>query len=140
MNGCPATRVASFGLLLAAAACGGDDVGALPPPMLVVDEREIDFHDVFVGSVDRFSVQFENGGGRPLTITALTPGTPWSDEFQWDGPQPPIVIEPDDALTVRILYHPRTEGADEARLVIGSDDPFVPEFTLILRGRGVPRP
>ena len=129
----------ALGGLLALTLLGGcqeDDAVVADVPVLVVDSRDIDFGDKLVNSVTRLSAVFGNEGEGILTIEDITQGDLWNDAFQWESVSTPLDLEMGEELRLMILFQPMTAQVARAELLIHSNDPEVPVFTLELQGRG----
>lgn len=97
------------------------------------------------GAPGRQSYLVRNLGSAPLTISSITielsdpesfPAPPSGElEFSFDANQElrDLQIDPDGSpLRLQVAYNPEDEGADQAYLVIDSNDPDEPQFKVLL--------
>ena len=122
---------------------GGDDIilsrftPDLAGPHLEIIPSVMNFGDIAVGQTGRKTVVLHNIGGSPLTILQGSFSKP-SEEFTMDHRC--FVIPPFDSCPLEVEFSPRSRGLREAVITFTSDDPFRPDQSVDLSGRGIPAP
>ena len=98
----------------------------------------IHFGGVQVGETGLSTVQLQNTGGTPLTITGVTLDDP-SGSFAITQPElplpAPIVLGPQNTIDLFVTFTPSTTGPASASVTVVSDDPASPS-TATITGTG----
>lgn len=109
-----------------------------PEPDIEASGLEADFGLVDVDTFAEFLVTVSNAGTAPLTIDSLMLEQDSSLQFYTTAlSQLPLVLDPNGAVEIGLLYAPVMEGQAAATLVVLSDDPDESRLEIILSGEGV---
>lgn len=90
-------------------------------PEITISPENMNFGYVQVNSTSQQDLIITNTGASDLTVYPLTIGT--GDVFTFVNLETPLVLEPDDTLTVAISFTPTAETAYADTIYISSDDP-----------------
>ncbi len=95
---------------------------AAPTPQIAVDPTSLDFGITPLGSEQSVDIDIQNTGDAPLTVTNIEvvegAGAGFTLQGGFGDDQ---VIQPDDTVTVTVLYTPLAVGTSEGQLRISSD-------------------
>lgn len=111
-----------------------DPINTLPPPVAVFPDSVVDLGAVHIDS--SLLVQFPIGNEGRYWLT-IDPAMTDTTDFSIVSP-PPWRIAPLDTIDIQLQFHPRTGGRRETILILETNDPTAPEYTLILQGTGYP--
>lgn len=110
---------------------------AAPAPAIALSPASLTFGSVTVGGSSSLTVQVQNPGTAPLSVTAVSrcanPVT--SAEFGW-SPAAPFTVAAGGSTTVTVTYTPTAAGADAGCLAFSSNDTARPVVSLDVSGTG----
>ncbi|HKQ62614.1 MAG TPA: choice-of-anchor D domain-containing protein [Candidatus Polarisedimenticolaceae bacterium] len=106
----------------------------LAAPNLRVSADLLEFGNVFLGQAAPRSLQLENTGSAPLTVSVLT------DRAEFVPTATSFVLAPHASAELRVVFAPAAAGPSAALLALASDDPDRPLLELPLAGTGVEPP
>lgn len=99
-------------------------------PMLEISETQLDFGLVGFWQSQGQGFQLHNNGTSDLTVSQWT-----IDDSQFTVDiDLPLVIAPDAAEFVTVTFTPTLRGQAVSQLILTSDDPSLPETTVVLTG------
>jgi len=106
-------------------------------PEISVTPQAVEFGDVEIGTEQTGRVTVTNTGNANLSLQSLA-------VVQADGAgfgfmpldQLPLTVEPNSVVEIEVVFTPSAEGAANAILQIGSDDPEHPLVEVLLSGAG----
>lgn len=102
------------------------------------DQMDVDFGQVDIGDTQSAFVTVANTGNANMTLQSLSILQDKDVQFDFVPLQQlPVTIEPDTAIEIEVLFGPVAEGATEAVLQIGSDDPDQVVVEVNLYGEGL---
>ncbi|HEX8438983.1 choice-of-anchor D domain-containing protein, partial [Archangium sp.] len=104
-------------------------------PRLDVSPSPLAFGDVRVGTTVTKTVIVKNVGTGPITFTSLS--TEAGSPFELVTPTTvPFTLASNEQVVVTVKFSPTAEGAVTGTLVLGTDDPAIPNVTVALSGSG----
>ena len=110
---------------------------AAPAPAIALSPAALPFGSVTVGGSTSLTVQVQNPGTAPLSVSAVarcaSPAT--STEFGW-SPAAPFTVAAGGSTTVTVTYTPTAAGADAGCLAFSSNDTARPVVSLDVSGTG----
>ncbi|MGE5174847.1 MAG: S8 family serine peptidase [Hyphomicrobiales bacterium] len=111
------------------------DLDVVAAPDIAVSADSVEFGPVFVGATVRDTIFVSNEGVLPLEVASVTATGP---EFTVTPPS--FTVAPGEARAVLVSYAPAAVATAAASLVVRSDDPDRPEWTIPLAGLGLAPP
>jgi hypothetical protein len=108
-------------------------------PDIEVDPLEVDFDRIGEGDVVRAQVNISNVGIRDLIIdsTTLMPLVEGDASIRIVTPLPPgWLLQPNETVTVELVFAPEDTALHEATLLIGNSDPDESLVEVPVRGQG----
>jgi uncharacterized repeat protein (TIGR01451 family) len=118
----------------------GQELWALPlAPELFVSPPSVDFggRRIGTGPSAPSSVQIQNAGTSPLTVTSVVLGGSAPSSFGvsgWVGM--PVTLAPGEGLGLSVTFNPASLGPKSATITVASDDPADPDEVVTLSGVG----
>lgn len=110
---------------------------ANPDPFIGTIPTSIDFGEVDIGSSAQKGLLVTNFNGHDLIIYSIELN-PVGGDFQVNNvPVLPLIIIPQGAHELQVVYTPTVEGDASATLAIASNDPAMPVLTVNIKGVGV---
>jgi hypothetical protein len=114
---------------------GNVNIGArATPPEITVTPASCAFGDVPVGSIANKTIVVSNKGSQNLTVSSTTLGGWNANQFSIVSGRAPFVLSPGGSREVVIGFKPTQKGTKNATLLILSNDPDDPSFTVSLAG------
>lgn len=110
-----------------------------PVPMIQLSASTVSIGDVQVGSSDFRNLVITNGGdaGTVLSVTSITSSNP---DYVVSGCLVPAFLSAGQSCTEVITFAPAAVGADNATLIVSSNDPLNPTKLITLTGNGTSVP
>ncbi|MGA9673305.1 MAG: choice-of-anchor D domain-containing protein [Terracidiphilus sp.] len=103
-------------------------------PVLSVDQTSLAFGNVLLKTPATLPVTLTSTGSSPVTIYSATPSGPG---FLVGGVTFPMVLNPNQAVTLNVLFDPTVLGAATGQLTIVSNSSVNPTDNISLSGTGV---
>jgi len=109
--------------------------GGTLEPALCVSPDHLDFGNVAAGTQADQSFTITSCGQGALGIRGITMQTGTSVDYSFAQPRvrTPQFLAPSQSLQVKVLYKPRTSGADFGAVELLTNDPHTPRFLVKLR-------
>ena len=103
---------------------------------ILAGRTEHDFGRCEAGTVsDTVAFTVRNVGATPLTISSVSVATP---SFRIiNPPAVPHQLALWDSLVIRAAFTPQQHGEERDSIVIASDDPLHPAYSLVISGKGI---
>lgn len=110
-------------------------VGKQSTPNIEVSPLELTFATEVYGKQTK-TLTIKNRGTLPLTVNALGFDQATGPDFTLPSkPKLPLVVEPNQTVTLEVLYHPKDTKEDVGLLEIQSNDPDSPTIKVNLKGK-----
>jgi hypothetical protein len=122
----------------ACAACEGSVIalrGRGVAAALVPEPAELDFGPVLPGARAVRPLVLHNIGSRAVSLLGVRPAEAGTDFDVEPLAASPLVL-PGETVTISVGYRPSELGFDASRLVVATDDPRTPSYTVDVRGYG----
>lgn len=138
-------RFSLLSCLVAGLACGEETLG-VQSPGIRVDPPELDLGANPFGTIGRHRVTVVSVGSASLELEAAVLLGPEDaarppEDLALSLPEPlPKRLAPSTTYELELQHLPRDAALDEARLLLGSDDPSHPILTIPIRHRAVGSP
>jgi hypothetical protein len=111
-----------------------------PAPDINFNPASLGFGSLIIGNSNLLNTQVENLGSADLVVSNIARGAGTSTEFTFTTLGTPFTITPGNTQAISVTYLPTNAGTDNGSLVISSNDPDEPTFSLSLSGTGEPPP
>jgi len=102
-------------------------------PNIQTNITSIDFGTLELGQSIQEDIIITNSGLAPLQINSITTT---NNQFYHNGNNQ--VLQPNESDTVQITFEPTVSTHSGGQLIISSDDPDTPNFSINLEGQGLP--
>lgn len=111
----------------------GKDNGVTTDPRISVSPRSLSFPAIPIGSTKKWNLSLRNSGSQPLEIQGIA-----SENSQFRvGSGDPATILPGGFYYATVEFAPQSVGSIAGNLLISSNDPKNPVFTVPLIGTGL---
>ncbi|MGE3800141.1 MAG: choice-of-anchor D domain-containing protein, partial [Candidatus Kapaibacterium sp.] len=112
-------------------------------PKAELNTFNLDFGKTMVGVPAEGTLRVTAGSDAGLTINAATIDGAGAALYRIVSPDPntlPIELEEGEDIEMRLEFMPQDTGISTARILIETNDPFLPEAEVVLTGYGEPIP